>query len=125
MESSLPSAQLTALLGRGTEFEGKLYFEGRIRLDGKFRGQILGQEVLVIGEGADIEADIEVGTLIMKGGRLSGTVRAAKSIELYLPSEVEGSLLSPEIHMDKGVRLAGTCQIGPVNPPTESDPAPL
>jgi len=124
MDSHLPSAQLTALLGRGTEFEGKLYFEGRIRLDGKFRGQILGEDVLVLGEGADIEADIQVGTLIMKGGRLTGTVRATKAIELYLPAEVEGSLLSPEIHMDKGVRLTGTCQIGPVTPPAQAESPP-
>jgi cytoskeletal protein CcmA (bactofilin family) len=127
MDVSLPATQITALLGRGTEFEGKLWFEGRIRIDGKFRGQILGEGILVVGDGADIEADIEVGTLIVKGGRLQGNIRARTAIELYIPAEVSGSLLSPEIYMDKGVRLAGSCQIGPVvspEPPLPQPPAP-
>jgi cytoskeletal protein CcmA (bactofilin family) len=123
MDVSLPATEITALLGRGTEFEGKLCFDGRVRIDGKFRGEIRGEDVLVVGEGADIEADIEVGTLIVKGGRLQGNIRARTAIELYIPAEVSGSLLSPEIYMDKGVRLAGSCQIGPVEQPSIRAPS--
>ncbi len=35
----LPATEITALLGRGTQFEGKLHFEGRVRLDGVFKGR--------------------------------------------------------------------------------------
>lgn len=122
MDVSFPATEITALLGRGTEFEGKLCFDGRVRIDGRFRGEIRGEDVLVVGEGADIEADIEVGTLIVKGGRLQGNIRARTAIELYIPAEVSGSLLSPEIHMDKGVRLTGSCQIGPVGPAHPTPP---
>ena len=38
--------ELTALLGRGTEFEGKLTFFGRVRIDGRFSGEIRGDDVL-------------------------------------------------------------------------------
>ena len=31
--------ELTALLGRGTRFEGKLHFEGAVRIDGTFVGE--------------------------------------------------------------------------------------
>ena len=31
MDQTLPGTEITALLGRGTRFEGKLYFEGRVR----------------------------------------------------------------------------------------------
>jgi cytoskeletal protein CcmA (bactofilin family) len=34
MDPVLPSTEITALLGHGTHFEGKLYFEGRVRIDG-------------------------------------------------------------------------------------------
>ena len=37
---ALPATEITALLGRGTRFEGKLYFEGRVRVDGIFKGEI-------------------------------------------------------------------------------------
>ena len=53
MDSTIPTAELAALLGRGTHFEGKLHFEGRVRIDGRFRGEILSSEaVLVVGDGA-------------------------------------------------------------------------
>ncbi|HEY5960039.1 MAG TPA: polymer-forming cytoskeletal protein [Polyangiaceae bacterium] len=113
MDASVPVTEITALLGRGTLFEGKLHFEGRLRIDGSFRGQIVGSEVLVLGDGADVEAEIDVGMLIVKGGVLKGNVRATQSIELHIPSRVTGSLQAPEIFMDKGVQFSGSCTISP------------
>jgi cytoskeletal protein CcmA (bactofilin family) len=115
MDAPVPVTEITALLGRGTRFEGKLHFEGRLRIDGTFRGEILTSDVLVLGDGADVEAEIDVGMLIVKGGRLQGNVRAAQSIELYIPSKVTGSLTSPEIFMDKGVQFSGNCTIARVD----------
>jgi cytoskeletal protein CcmA (bactofilin family) len=115
MDASVPVTEITALLGRGTHFEGKLHFEGRLRIDGSFRGQILGNEVLVLGDGADVEAEIEVGVLIVKGGTLRGNVRATEAIELHIPSRVSGSLHAPEIFMDKGVQFSGSCTIAPLD----------
>ena len=114
MDPTLPATEITALLGRGTRFEGKLHFEGRVRIDGEFRGEIRSPDVLIIGEGAEVEAEIEVGTVIIKGGTLQGNVRAAQSIELYVPARVTGTLHSPEIFMDKGVQFSGTCTMAPV-----------
>jgi cytoskeletal protein CcmA (bactofilin family) len=111
MDPTLPSTEITALLGRGTSFEGKLHFEGRVRIDGKFQGEIRSDDVLIVGEGAEIDAEIRVGTAIIKGGTLRGSVLAAQSIELYVPARVNGTLHSPEIFMDKGVQFSGTCTI--------------
>jgi cytoskeletal protein CcmA (bactofilin family) len=114
MEGALPAIEITALLGQGTRFEGKLHFEGRVRIDGSFRGEIQSPDVLIIGEGAEIEAEIEVGTVIIKGGSVTGNVRAHHSIELYVPARVTGSLHAPEIYMDKGVQFSGSCTMGPL-----------
>jgi cytoskeletal protein CcmA (bactofilin family) len=117
MPPTLPATEITALLGRGTRFEGKLHFEGRLRIDGSFRGQILGDDALVIGDGADVEADIEAGMVIVKGGSLIGNVRASHSIELYVPARASGTLHAPEVHIEKGVQFSGTCTIGPLDAP--------
>ena len=114
MDSALPATEITALLGRGTHFEGKLHFEGRVRIDGQFRGEIQSSDILIIGEGADVQGEIEVGTVIIKGGTVSANVRATQSIELYVPAKVSGTLHSPEIFMDKGVQFSGTCTMAPV-----------
>lgn len=111
MQPILPDVEITALLGHGTQFEGKLHFAGRVRIDGIFRGEIRGDGVLIVGEGADVHADIEVGTLIVNGGTLSGTVQAGAGIELYVPAKVTGNLRAPEVFMDKGVRFSGECTI--------------
>ena len=66
--------EINALLGRGTEYEGKLTFTGRVRIDGHFRGEIFSDDVLILGDGADVEATVQVGTLIVRGGRLDGSV---------------------------------------------------
>jgi cytoskeletal protein CcmA (bactofilin family) len=121
MDASVPVTEITALLGRGTHFDGKLHFEGRLRIDGAFRGEIRGSDVLVLGDGADVEAEIDVGILIVKGGSLKGNVRASQAIELHIPSKVTGSLHAPEIFMDKGVQFSGTCTIASLNgPPSEA-----
>ena len=117
MASLLPATEITALLGRGTRFEGKLEFEGRVRINGTFRGQIRGDDALVIGDGAEVDADIEVGMVIVKGGSLQGNVRAAQSIELYVPARASGTLHAPEVHIEKGVQFSGTCTIGPLDAP--------
>ena len=60
--------EITALLGRGTKFEGKLHFEGRVRVDGFFKGEIRSDDTLVIGDGAEVHAEIDCATVIVRGG---------------------------------------------------------
>jgi cytoskeletal protein CcmA (bactofilin family) len=117
MASPLPATEITALLGQGTRFEGKLHFEGRVRVDGQFKGEISSRDVLVIGEGADVEGEIDVASVIVKGGVVRANVRATHSIELYVPAIVSGSLHAPEIFMDKGVQFSGTCTMAPLDAP--------
>ena len=116
MEPAISGAELTALLGRGTSFEGKLYFTGRLRIDGHFRGEIRSEDVLVVGEGADLAAEIDVGTVIVRGGSVTGNIRARTAIELYVPARIVGNLWSPSIFIDKGVKVEGSCTMAPVDP---------
>jgi cytoskeletal protein CcmA (bactofilin family) len=106
--------EITALLGRGTHFEGKLFFEGRIRVDGSFRGEIRGEDVLVIGDGAQVVGEIEVSTCIVTGGQVEASIRARDAIELYAPSHVTGNLHAPAIFIDRGVLFEGTCKMAPL-----------
>jgi cytoskeletal protein CcmA (bactofilin family) len=101
--------ELQALLGADTEFEGKLTFEGRVRIDGRVRGQIFGKDVLILGPSAEVHANVEVGTLIVRGGALWGDVRAERLVELYAPSRVYGDITTAQIYLDKGVTFEGRC----------------
>src|SRR5882757_9831308 len=115
MEQQLPATEITALLGRGTEFEGKLYFEGRVRIDGIFKGEIKSDDTLVIGEGAEIHAEIDVATVIVRGGVVHGNIRAKTAIELYAPGKMIGNLHSPSLFIDRGVEFQGSCRMDPID----------
>ena len=100
--STTPSSDLNALLGRGSEFEGKLTFEGTVRIDGKFTGSIVTGDVLVVGEGAKISAEITCGTIIIHG-EVTGNVRAKSSVELHHPAKMRGNVETPSLMIEKGV----------------------
>src|SRR5262249_13981198 len=103
--------ELQALLGKGTEFDGKLRFEGRVRIDGKLTGHIFGKDVLILGPTAEVHADIEVGTLIVRGGAIWGEVKAVRLVELYAPARVYGNIATAQLYLDKGVTFEGHCTV--------------
>lgn len=103
--------EINALLGRGTDFTGKLAFDGRVRIDGKFQGEIFSDDVLIIGEGGEVRAEIEVGTLIVRGGAVWENVRASQLIEIWAPGRVYGNLAAPQLFIDKGVIFEGQCKM--------------
>src|SRR5438105_3659 len=100
---ALPATEITALLGRGTRFEGKLYFEGRVRIDGMFKGEIKSEDTLIIGDGAEVHAEIDVATVIVRGGVIHGNVRASQAIEIHAPGRVIGNIHSPSLFIERGV----------------------
>src|SRR5438105_10831232 len=108
--ASRPPGELNALLGKGSQFEGKLLFEGNVRIDGKFSGEIISTDTLIIGEGAEVKANIQVGTLTCLGD-YQGDAKASKSIELKAPAKVRGNLSTASIVIDRGVFFDGTCKM--------------
>ena len=100
------TSDLNALLGRGSEFDGKLTFEGTVRIDGKFTGSIVTKDVLVVGEGAVVTAEIDCGSIIVHG-QIIGNVRAHVGVELHSPARVKGNIEAPSLMIEKGVAFDG------------------
>ncbi len=112
-ELSIPSGahEVTGVLDRGSEFEGTLSFEGAFRIGGIFRGKIFTDDVLIIGEGAVVDAVIEVGTLILSG-ELKGSVRASERVEIHYPAVFRGNIQTPSLMVADGVVFEGVSQMG-------------
>lgn len=98
--------EITTLLGRGATFEGKLTFEGTVRVDGKLKGEVFSDDVLVVGEGAYVEAEIDVGEIIIQG-TVVGNIHAKRAIEIHAPGRVKGDIHTPSLQIDKGVVFEG------------------
>ena len=123
--SSAPvnTGDLNALLGRGSEFEGKLTFEGTVRIDGIFAGQIYTEDVLIVGEGAVVKAEIECGTVIING-TVQGNIRAKSSVEIHAPGRLKGNVITPAIQIDRGVIFEGSCQMENIEDKLRTKPQP-
>ena len=121
--TSVPAAagDLNALLGRGSEFEGKLTFEGTVRIDGKFTGTIVTNDVLVVGEVAKIQAEVSCGTIIVHG-EINGNVKAKNAVELHHPARMKGNIETPSLMIEKGVAFEGQCKMDVTTPPEKSKP---
>ena len=106
-ETPIEKSEIKAFLGPGSQFEGKLVFNEIVRLDGAFRGEVTSHDTLIVGESADIQADVQVGTLILSG-RFKGNVKAKTRVELRAPAQVDGTIETPALSVEDGVTLNGT-----------------
>ena len=106
-ETPIEKSEIKAFLGPGSQFEGKLVFNEIVRLDGAFRGEVTSHDTLIVGESADIQADVQVGTLILSG-KFKGNVKAKSRVELRAPANVDGSIETPALSVEEGVVLNGT-----------------
>jgi|SRR5579883_1945928 len=110
VSGNAPQNEINTLLGKGTSFEGKLTFEGTVRIDGKLAGEVFSDDILVVGEGAEVKAKIDIGTLIVEGV-IEGNIRASKLVELRAPARVRGNIETPQLIIEKGVLFEGHCKM--------------
>lgn len=116
--------EINTLLGRGSEFEGKLTFEGTVRIDGKLSGEIFSDDVLVVGEGAEVHAEIDIGEIIVQG-TIVGNIRAKRAVEIHAPGKVRGDITTPSLQIDKGVIFEGRSYMEGVSDGTKRMPGPV
>jgi cytoskeletal protein CcmA (bactofilin family) len=105
-----PGPASDLLLGAGAEFEGKLTFRGTVRIDALFKGSILTNDVLVVGEHARIDAEISCGTVIVHG-EVNGNIKAKTAVELLRTSRVKGDVETPSVRLDQGAILNGAVRM--------------
>ncbi len=99
------------LLGPSVEFEGKLTFAGTVRIDAKFKGSIVTEDVLVVGERARIDADIRCGTIVVDG-EVNGNVTASSAVELHATARLRGDVETPSLSIEKGAVFQGAARMG-------------
>lgn len=122
-DTPIEKREIKAFLGPGSEFEGKLVFDDIVRLDGTFRGEIMSKDTLIVGDAADIQAEVTVGSLILSG-RFKGNIKAASRVELRSPAQVEGNIETPVLVVEEGVKINSniSMKIDKSSPPVQGKP---
>ena len=109
-------SDFTAVVDEGSEIEGKFTFSGTAMLNGKFKGEIISTDTLIVGEKGSLNATIRAGVVLIRG-EVVGTVQATERVEMKETARVFGDVESPVVVMDEGVLFEGHCQM------TKSKPA--
>ncbi len=97
---------LSAVISRGSTFDGTLRLEGTVRIDGTFTGEIAAQDTLIVGEGAKITATITCRGVVVHG-EVRGDIFAQDSVELRAGARVKGDIMTPSLAMEKGAVFEG------------------
>jgi cytoskeletal protein CcmA (bactofilin family) len=103
--------EINAFLGKGAEFSGKLFFNGSVRIDGDFHGEIMGGGTLVVGEGARVRANINIDSVLINGG-VHGHVDVKERVEIFPTGKLFGNVRTPILVIREGGIFEGTSRMG-------------
>lgn len=106
------SSEPHAYLDSGSRVNGKLHFDGPVRIDGQIEGEITAKESLVVGESAVVTAQIK-GLSVVVAGKVSGDITASQRIEIRPSAKVLGNLTSPVLVIQEGALFEGHCTMQP------------
>jgi cytoskeletal protein CcmA (bactofilin family) len=102
------SGEVMGFIGKGMTIDGKMGFDGVVRVDGSFKGEISSTGTLHVGAGAVVEAEVNVDTAVVSG-EVKGEVNAKTRVELKAPGKVFGDIKTPTLIVSEGVIFEGNC----------------
>jgi cytoskeletal protein CcmA (bactofilin family) len=100
------------VLGKDVRFTGVVYFEGTVRMDSRFEGEIHTKGILTVGEHAVIKGTINATTLI-SAGKIKGTITATEKVQLLKSAILVGDVHCPFFSMEEGAHIQGQIDMGP------------
>lgn len=101
--------KIEAFVGQETEIEGAIKTTETIRIDGKLRGG-LNAESVIIGEHGHILGDITANKVVV-GGKVKGNISATQMLELMPQSVVLGDIRTSKLIIADGASFEGNCQM--------------
>lgn len=121
-KSDTSHGDLNGFLDAGSHIRGELHFEDTFRIDGKLSGKVVSSGDLVVGENAELEADVEVGRIYVSGV-VRGSIKAARYIEIAANAKVYADLNTPSLTIENGAFFTGHCTMERQAPKVVAHPA--
>ncbi|MBU0693558.1 MAG: polymer-forming cytoskeletal protein [Candidatus Omnitrophica bacterium] len=100
------------ILDVNAAMQGSLIFSDpvNLRISGKFDGNLTTKGKLIIGENAEVNADI-VGENIAIAGQVKGKIKATRTITLRSTANVSVDIETPKISIEEGATFNGRCKM--------------
>jgi cytoskeletal protein CcmA (bactofilin family) len=93
-----------------SEIEGTYTFSGTVMLNGKFTGEIISNDTLIIGEKGVVNASIRAGVILVNG-EVRGNILGGERVELRGAARVFGDVEAPVVVVEEGVLFEGHCRM--------------
>lgn len=110
----LPDGPIESLIAEGVKLEGRLVFQGTLKIAGSFDGDIYTPDRLVVMETAQLKSNIEADTVIISG-KVEGAIQAKSRIEIRSGGYFKGTILSPVFTIEEGGVFEGASQMPSAN----------
>jgi len=104
------NGNIQTIIGQHAKFKGELSFEGAVRIDGSFEGNIRASNgaTLIVSEVAVITGEVDVPNLVLHG-TINGNVRASESLKMSTTGKLKGDVEYHVISLSEGASINGRC----------------
>jgi len=100
-----------SLVGADLKIEGKIEGTGRLRIAGRFKGDVNVDGDLAIDPGAHINGEVRAGVVVV-GGEVQGNIQATTRVELLESGVVIGDIKAGSLTVAAGSRMRGRVEFG-------------
>ena len=100
------------ILNSDVEIKGNLKFAGELAFDGKLDGEIHGDGVLNLGDGAVINGNINAQSVVVRG-KVTGNIAAKEKVDIKARAELFGDIRATKLVIEEGVTYVGKTEVNP------------
>ncbi len=100
------------VLNSDVEIKGNLKFTGELTFDGKLDGEIHGDGVLNLGDGAVINGNITAQSVNVRG-KVTGNITAKEKVDIKSKAELFGDIRATKLVIEEGVTYVGKTEVNP------------
>lgn len=109
-EVTLSTPRTATRLGKNAALKGTLRFRDSVRISGRFEGEIISDGFLYVEDGAEVQADIRVGSTVI-AGVVRGNIHATDSLEMLPTGKIYGNVKAAKLRIADGVVFEGKCEM--------------
>jgi len=111
---SIDESTLQTVLAEDIDFDGEIHFSEPLLIKGTVKGKVISNTDLYINAGAVVAARVEARKVSVKG-EVRGDIHANDRLELFASARVDGNVHTPDLIVQSGCRLNGSCTMGVTN----------
>jgi len=100
--------KIDTVIADDINFKGFLKFKNSLKIKGTFEGKIETNGHLIIGNEANVSANIKA-KVVSINGIVNGKIKADQKITLFKKSKVSADIVAPDLEIEGGSNFNGTC----------------